>query len=160
MTMTLSKFVDPPNDGHKARSGRDCSDPKRMQTLMNLDEEPSATSMLSEHGFKLFQTLQTCRRRLATIAHRIFYQAFDIMPGMGCLSVTCAQGENGKSISPTDSAQSTMARGADTDSDLARPPDGNHPSSRHATPGIIHWSATRWRTAGHVVAHPGSRDSE
>jgi hypothetical protein len=46
-----------------------------------------------------------------------------------CLSVTCTQGENGKSISPTDSAQSTMARGADTDSDLARPPDGNHPSS-------------------------------
>jgi hypothetical protein len=76
-----------------------------------------------------------------------------------CLSVTCAQGENGKSISPTDSAQSTMARGADTDSDLARPPDGNHPSSRHAIPGMLLQSATRRRTACHVVAHQGSRDS-
>jgi hypothetical protein len=78
----------------------------------------------------------------------------------GCLSVTCAHCENGKSISPTDSAQSTMAREADTDSDLACPPDGNHPSSRHATQGMLLRSATRRRTAGHVVAHPGSRDSE
>jgi hypothetical protein len=52
-----------------------------------------------------------------------------------------AQGENGKSISPTDSAQSTMARGADTYSDLARPPDGNHPSSWHATPAMLLRSA-------------------
>jgi hypothetical protein len=80
--------------------------------------------------------------------------------GASCLSVTCAQGENGKSISPTDSAQPTMARGADTDSDLAPPPDGKHPSSRHTAPGMLLLSATRRRTAGHVVAHPGSRDSE
>jgi hypothetical protein len=31
----------------------------------------------------------------------------------GYLSVTCTQGENGKSISQTDNAQSTMARGVD-----------------------------------------------
>jgi hypothetical protein len=41
-----------------------------------------------------------------------------------CLNVTCVQCENGKSVSPIDSAQPTMAHGADTDSDLARPPDG------------------------------------
>jgi hypothetical protein len=44
-----------------------------------------------------------------------------------CLNVTCVQCENGKSISPIDSAQPTMAHDADTDSDLARPPDGKHP---------------------------------
>ncbi len=44
----------------------------------------------------------------------------------GCLNVTCVQCENGKPISPIDSAQPTMAHDADTDSDLARPPDGKH----------------------------------
>ena len=78
----------------------------------------------------------------------------------GCLNVTCVQCENGKSISPIDSAQPTMAHDADTDSDLARPPDGKHPSARHATPAMLLRSATRRRTAGHVVAHSGPSDSE
>jgi hypothetical protein len=78
----------------------------------------------------------------------------------GCLNVTCFQFKNGKSISPVDSAQLTMAHDADTDSDPARPPDGNHPSARHSTPAMLLRSATRRRTAGHVVAHPGSCDSE
>ncbi len=78
----------------------------------------------------------------------------------GCLNVTCAQCENGKSISPIDSAQPTMAHDADTDSDLARPPDGKHPSARNATPAMLLRSATRRRTAGHVVAHPGPSDPE
>ena len=78
----------------------------------------------------------------------------------GCLNVTCVQCENGKSISPIDSAQPTMAHDADTDSDLARPPDGKHPSARNATPAMLLLSATRRRTAGHVVAHPGPSDSE
>jgi hypothetical protein len=77
-----------------------------------------------------------------------------------CLSVTCVQCENGKSISPIDSAQPTMAHDADTDSDLARPPDGKHPSAWHATPAMLLRSATRRHTAGHVVAHPGPSDSE
>ena len=47
----------------------------------------------------------------------------------GCLKVTCVQCENGKSISTIDSAQPTMAHDADTDSDLARPLDGKHPSA-------------------------------
>ncbi len=55
----------------------------------------------------------------------------------GCLNVTCVQCENGKSISPLDSAQPTMAHDADTDSDLARLPDGKHPSARHATPAML-----------------------
>ncbi len=46
----------------------------------------------------------------------------------GCLNVTCVQCENGKSFSPIGSAQPTMAHDTDTDSDLARPPDGKHPS--------------------------------
>jgi hypothetical protein len=72
----------------------------------------------------------------------------------GCLNVTCVQFENGKSISPIDSAQPTMALDADTDSDPARPPDGNHPSVRHATPAMLLRSATRRRNAGHFVAQP------
>jgi hypothetical protein len=74
--------------------------------------------------------------------------------------VTCVQCENGKSISPTDSAQPTMAHDADTGSDLARPPDGKHQSARNATPAMLLRSATRRHTAGHVVAHPGPSDSE
>ncbi len=77
-----------------------------------------------------------------------------------CLNVTCVQGENGKSISIIDSAQSTKAHDADTDSDLARSPDGKHPSARYATPTMILRSATRRSTSGHVVAHSGPRDSE
>jgi hypothetical protein len=76
------------------------------------------------------------------------------------LNVTCVQCENGKSISPIDGAQPTMAHDADTDSDPALPPDGNHPSARHATPAMLLRSATRRCTASHVVAHPGSCDSE
>ena len=76
----------------------------------------------------------------------------------------CRRGEcqpqNGKSISTIDSAQATKAHDADTDSDFARPPDGKHPSARHATPAMLLWSATRRRTAGHVVAHSGPSDSE
>jgi hypothetical protein len=77
-----------------------------------------------------------------------------------CLNVTCVSFENGKFISPIDSAQPTMAHDADTDSDLLRPPDGKHPSARNATPAMLLRSATRQRTAGHVVAHPGPGDSE
>ncbi len=75
------------------------------------------------------------------------------------MNVTCVQCENGKSISPIDSAQPTMAHDADTDSDLA-PPDGKHPSARNATPARLLRSATRRRIAGHVVAHPGPSESE
>jgi hypothetical protein len=75
-----------------------------------------------------------------------------------CLNVACVQCENGKSISPINSAQPTIAHDADTDSDLARRPDGKHPSARNAT--MLLRSATCWRTAGHVVAHPGPIDSE
>jgi hypothetical protein len=69
----------------------------------------------------------------------------------GYLNVTCVQCENGKPISPIDIAQPTMAHDADTDSDLARPSDGNHPTALHATPGMLIRSATRRSTAGHVV---------
>jgi hypothetical protein len=47
-----------------------------------------------------------------------------------------------------------------TDSDLARPSDGKHPSAQHATQAMLLRSATRRRAAGHVVAHPGLSDSE
>jgi hypothetical protein len=52
-----------------------------------------------------------------------------------------------------DSAQPTMAHDADGDSDLACPPDGKHLSARNATPAMLLQSATRRRTASHVVAH-------
>jgi hypothetical protein len=56
-----------------------------------------------------------------------------------CLNrdVTCVECQNGKSISPTDSAQPTMAHDADTDSDRARRPDGKHPSAWNATPAML-----------------------
>ncbi len=66
--------------------------------------------------------------------------------------MTCVQCENGKSISPIDSVQPTMAHDADTGSDLALLPDGKHPSARHATPAMLLRSATGvppamlWRT--------------
>ncbi len=44
--------------------------------------------------------------------------------------MTCVQCENGKSISPIDSVQPTMAYDVDTYSDLARPTNGKHPSAR------------------------------
>ncbi len=50
----------------------------------------------------------------------------------GCLNVVCVQCENGKSICPIDNARRpkpTMAHDAETDSDLARSPDGKHPSA-------------------------------
>ncbi len=47
---------------------------------------------------------------------------------------------------------------ADTDSDLARPSDGKHPSAQHDTPAMLLRSATRRHTAGHVVAHSGPSD--
>ncbi len=74
--------------------------------------------------------------------------------------MACVQCENGKYISPIGSAQPTMAHDAETDSDLARPPDGKHPSARIATPAMLLRSATRRRNADHVVAHPGPSDSE
>ncbi len=77
-----------------------------------------------------------------------------------CLNVTCVQCENGKSISTIDSAQATTAHDADTDSDLARPPDGKHPSAQHETPAMLLRSATRRHNAGYVVAHSGPSDSE
>jgi hypothetical protein len=83
-----------------------------------------------------------------------------ILEGCLCLNVTCVQCENGKSISTIDSAQATMAYDADTDSDLARPSDGKHPSAQHDTPAMQLRSATRRRNAGHVVAHSGPSDSE
>ncbi len=77
-----------------------------------------------------------------------------------CLNVTCVQCENGKSISAIDSAQPSRAHDADKDSDLTCPPDGNHPSARHATPSMLLRIATRRRATGYVVAHPSFCDSE
>ena len=69
---------------------------------------------------------------------RLRYRVEDTKgPPRVCLNVTCVQGENGKSISTIDSAQATKARDADTDSDLARSPDGKHPSALHATPSMV-----------------------
>jgi hypothetical protein len=76
-----------------------------------------------------------------------------------CLNVTCVQCENGKSISTIDSAQESMAHDADTDSDLARPSDGRHPSAQHETPAMLLRSTVRRLNAGHVVAHSGPSDS-
>jgi len=99
------------------------------------------------------QTARPARHSHATVSH-------SLAPGTACLNVTCVQGENGKSISTIDSAQATKAHDADTDSDLAHPPDGKHPSARHAAPAMLLRSATGRRAAGHVVAHSVPSDSE
>jgi hypothetical protein len=78
-----------------------------------------------------------------------------------CLTATCDQWENGKSISSTDSAQTTIAHRADPDSDLARPPGGDHRSARAQAwvlaPVALHAGAP---PSGQVVARPSPADSE
>jgi hypothetical protein len=51
----------------------------------------------------------------------------------GCLAETCDKWENCKSISSIDTSQASIAHGAKTDSDLARPPGSCHPAAQRAS---------------------------
>ncbi len=53
----------------------------------------------------------------------------------GCLTATCDGWENGKSISSIDTGSASIEHGAKTNSDLARPPCGDHPATQQASPG-------------------------
>jgi hypothetical protein len=78
----------------------------------------------------------------------------------GCLTATCYKLENGKSISSVDTGSASIEHGAKTDSDLARPPGGDHPATQQARPGVLTWSAARcWRLAARH-AHSSPNDSE
>ncbi len=55
--------------------------------------------------------------------------------GDTCLNATRDQCENGKSISSIDTSQASIMHGAKTDSDLARPPRGDHLAARRSSPG-------------------------
>jgi hypothetical protein len=55
----------------------------------------------------------------------------------------CDTWENGKSISSIDTGRASIEHGAKTDSDLARPPGGDHPATQQASPGVLTQSAAR-----------------
>ncbi len=80
----------------------------------------------------------------------------------GCSTVTCdkCQSENGKSISSIDTGRARMEHGAKTDSDLARPPGGDHPATQQASPGVLTQSAARRGRSAAKRAHSSSNDSE
>jgi RNA recognition motif-containing protein len=95
----------------------------------------------------------------------------------GCLTATCDQWENGKSISSIDTGQASIAHGAKTDSDLARlpgvdhpagrtdsdlarPPGGDHPAAQHASQGVLTRSAARRGQSAAQRAHPRTSDTE
>jgi hypothetical protein len=92
------------------------------------------------------------------------------------LTATCDRWVNGKSIRSIDTSQASIARGAKTDSDLARPPSGgDHPAAQDASPsptpltrsearrgmllpGRLGPGPTGWRTCtGGLGADPGQR---
>ncbi len=61
----------------------------------------------------------------------------------GCLTATCDKWENGKSISSFDTGSASIEHGAKTNSDLARPPGGDHPAMQQlkASPDVLTRSA-------------------
>jgi hypothetical protein len=93
------------------------------------DETRYNASANSSNKIKILEeevTIDDCKQSLQTISP-ILEGETDICKDMiirlstslpileGCLNVTCVQCENGKSISPIDCAQPTMAHDADTD---------------------------------------------
>ena len=54
----------------------------------------------------------------------------------GCLTAKCDKWENGKSTrsSSIHTGRASIGHGAKTDSDLARPPGGDHPATQQASP--------------------------
>ncbi len=88
----------------------------------------------------------------------------------GCLTATCYLWENSKSISSIDTGQASIAHGAKTvsdlarlghtDSNLARPPGGDHPAAQHASQGDLTRSAARRGQSAAQQAHPRPSDKE
>jgi hypothetical protein len=60
-----------------------------------------------------------------------------------CLTATCDKWENGKSIRSIDSGHASIEHGAKTDTDLARPPGGDHPATQQASPSVLTQGAAR-----------------
>ncbi len=78
----------------------------------------------------------------------------------GCLTATCDKWENSKSISPIDTGHASIGHGAKTDSDLARPPGGDHPATQQVSPGVLTRSAARCWLSVARHAHSSPSDSE
>jgi hypothetical protein len=79
----------------------------------------------------------------------------------GCLTATCDEWEKDKSISSIDTGRHvSMEHGAKTDSDLARPPSGDHPATQQASPGVLTRSAARRGRSAERHAHSSPSDSE
>ncbi len=57
--------------------------------------------------------------------------------GSECRTTTCDKWDNVKSINSIDSSQASISHGVKTDSDLARPPGGDHPAAQQASPGVL-----------------------
>jgi hypothetical protein len=65
--------------------------------------------------------------------------------------VTRDKWENGKPISSFDTGHASIEHGAKTDSDLARPPGGDHPATQQASPGVLTRSAARINTCRRMI---------
>ena len=88
-------------------------------------------------------------------------RGLDPQPDLGtlCLTATCDKWENGgKSISSIDAGNASMEHGAKTDSDLARPPGGDHPATQQAIQGVL--GARRGGRSAAKRAHVCPNDSE
>jgi hypothetical protein len=77
-----------------------------------------------------------------------------------CLTATCDKWENGKSISSIDTGHASIEHGAKTNSDLARPPGGDHPATQQAGPGVLTRNAARRGRSAARHAHSSPSDSE
>ncbi len=66
----------------------------------------------------------------------------------------------GKSTSSIGTVHASMEHGAKTDSDLARPPGGEHPAMQQASPGDLTRSAARCGRSAARHAHSNPSDSK
>ncbi len=79
-----------------------------------------------------------------------------------CLIATSDKWDNGESISSIDTGHASIEHGAKTDSDLARPPGGDHPATQQAqaSPGVLTQSAARRGRSAASHAHSSPIESE
>jgi hypothetical protein len=123
-------YADPPSKGiilDEEVTINDCAQP--LQTLSPiLSSEGTDIPCITQKAHLMFEQKQLSPDWVAGLegntvnCEDVTIRLSTSLPILeGCLNVTCVQCENGKSISPIDSAQPTMAHDADTDSDLARP---------------------------------------
>ncbi len=68
------------------------------------------------------------------------------------LTATCDKWENGKPISSIYTGRAIIEHGAKSDSDLARPPGGDHPATQQASPCVLRLLTRRAARCGRLAA--------